>query len=904
MVIIISHPHAMGPHYLDRLFSPRSIAVFGASDRAGSVGGRVLKSITGGGYAGPVFPVNPKHREVAGRRAFRSILELHEPVDLAIIATPAATVPGILHDCGEHGVRAAIVHSTGFDAAQDSDHGAAQGRALLAEAHRYGIRLLGPNCLGLIRPGAKLNATFGVGGAQPGSLALISQSGALCTAILDWASPRNIGFSAVVSTGDAADLDFGELLDYFALDRATHSILLYVEGIRDARAFLSGLRVAARMKPVVVIKAGRHAEGSRAARSHTGALVGADDAFDAALARAGAVRANSIRELFAAAQLLATRHRVRGNRLAIVTNAGGLGVMAADRAIDLGLAVPVLDAATLARLDATLPSTWSHGNPIDILGDAPPARYAAAVAACLDDPNVDGVLAMLAPQAMTAPLAAAEAVLGARADDDKPLVACWMGQTQVAPARALLSARGVPEFPSPETAVEAFSHLVAYHRNQQLLRQVPGPLAPHSAPDVDGARLVIESALAERRGMLNPLECRALLKAFGIAATPVQLARTPAEALVAAEALGFPVALKIASPDLPHKSDVSGVRLNISDAHSVRSVFHELIESVRAQRPQARIDGVTVERMYSGAHGRELHVGVARDEVFGPVISFGLGGTAVEVLADRALALPPLNTFIAQTLIGQTRAARLLGQFRNLPPVDMAALEAVLWRVSEMVCELPEIHELDLNPLVADENGAIALDARIVIEVPPPNLERYAHMAIHPFPAHLVARMQMPDGTDVLLRPIRPEDAGIEDRFVRELSPRAKYFRFMQSLRELTREMLIRFTQMDYQRELALIAVVMEGGRETEVAVARYGMNPDRESCEFAIVVADAWQGKGIGSRLMGMLMEAAKARGFRRMEGEVLAENAPMLALVRHLGFATDISSDSPDVVNVWREL
>jgi len=904
MVDTTPRTQAMGPHYLDRLFSPRSIAVFGASDRAESVGGRVLQSIVAGGYAGPIYPINPKHRAVAGRRAFRSILELQEPVDLAVIATPAATVPGILHESGEHGVRAAIVHSTGFADSQDPEHGAAHGRALLAEAHRYGIRLLGPNCLGLIRPGEKLNATFGVGGAAPGSLALISQSGALCTAILDWASPRNIGFSSVVSTGDAIDLDFGELLDYFALDRATHSILLYVEGIRDARTFLSGLRVAARMKPVVVIKAGRHAEGSRAARSHTGALVGADDAFDAALARAGAVRANSIRELFAAAQLLSTRHRVRGNRLAIVTNAGGLGVMAADRAVDLGLAVPVLDAATLARLDATLPPTWSHGNPVDILGDAPPARYAAAVAACLDDPNVDGVLAMLAPQAMTAPLAAAEAVLGACTDDDKPLVACWMGQTQVAPARALLSARSVPEFPSPETAVEAFSHLVAYHRNQQLLRQVPGPLAPHSAPDVDGARLVIESALAERRSLLNPLECRALLRAFGIAATPVQLARTPAEALVAAEALGFPVALKIASPDVPHKSDVSGVRLNISDAHAVRSAFHELIESVRAQRPEARIDGATVERMYSGAHGRELHVGVARDEVFGPVISFGLGGTAVEVLGDRALALPPLNTFITRTLIGQTRAARLLGQFRNLPPVDMAALEAVLWRVSEMVCELPEIRELDLNPLVADENGAIALDARMVIEPPPANRERYAHMAIHPYPAHLVARMQMADGTDVALRPIRPEDAGIEDRFVRELSPRAKYFRFMQSLRELTREMLIRFTQIDYQRELALIAVVTEDGRETEVAVARYGMNPDRESCEFAIVVADTWQGKGIGSRLMGMLMEAARARGFRRMEGEVLAENAPMLALVRHLGFATETSGDSPEIVNVWREL
>lgn len=893
----------MGPHYLDRLFMPRAIAVFGASDRGDSVGGRVLAAILAGGFAGAVYPVNPRHTSVAGRRCFRSILDVHETIDLAVIATPADTVPGIIHDCGEHGVRAAVVISAGFAESQDPD-GAARRRALLAEARRYRMRLLGPNCLGFMRPSAKLNATFGAEAARAGPLALISQSGAICTAILDWAEPRNIGFSAVVSTGDAADLDFGELLDYFALDRDTHSILLYVEGVRDARAFLSGLRVAARMKPVVVVKAGRHAESSRAALSHTGALVGADDAFDAALARAGAVRAGSVRELFAAAQLLSTEHRVQGNRLAIVTNAGGLGVLATDRALDLGLAVPPLDARTLARLDAVLPAPWSHGNPVDILGDAPPPRYEAAVAACLEDPNVDGVLAMLAPQAMTAPLAAAEAVLTARGRSSKLLIGCWMGQRQVAAARALLAAHGVPEFPSPETAVEAFSYLAAYHRNQQLLRQVPGPLGPHSAPDIEGARLVLEAALAERRAVLSAMECRALLAAFSIPVMPAVEARSANEALVAAESLGFPVALKIASTDIPHKSDVNGVRLNVGNAQAVRSVYQELVESVRRQRPQARIQGAMVERMYVSPHGRELHVGVVRDEVFGPVISFGLGGTAVEVLHDRAVALPPLNTFIAQTLIQQTRAARLLGPFRNMPPVNMAALEAVLWRVSEMVCELPEIRELDINPLIADETGAVALDARIVVEAPPPQLDRYAHMAIHPYPSHLVTTMQLADGTNVTLRPIRPEDAEIEDAFVRNLSPRAKYFRFMQALRELTREMLIRFTQIDYDRELALIAVVEQDGKEVEVAVARYGMNPDRETCEFAIVVGDAWQGKGIGSRLMALLMEAAKARGFKQMEGEVLAENGPMLSLVRRLGFSTRVNPESPDVYLVWREL
>jgi acetyltransferase len=894
----------MGPHFLDRLFAPRSIAVFGASDKEGSLGGRVLQNILAENFPGPVYPVNPKHANVAGRRCYRALHEVGAPVDLAVIATPAASVPEIVHACGEYGVHAAVIHSAGFAEAHERTTGLELEKALLSEARRYGMRLLGPNCLGLIRPDAHLNATFSKNSTRPGTLALISQSGALCTAILDWAAAHEIGFSAVVSLGEATDIGFGDLLDYLALDPHTHSILLYIEGIRHARHFLSGLRAAARMKPVVVVKAGRHGAGSRAALSHTGALVGTDDVFDAVLARAGAVRAGTVEQLFAAAQLLANEHRVRGNHLAIVTNAGGPGVLAADRAADLGVILPPLAASTVEQLSAVLPANWSHANPVDILGDAPPARFEAAATACLADPNTDGVLVMLSPQAMTDPLAAAAALIRARGVSEKLLLACWMGETQVAEARVLLDHQHVPEFPSPETAVEAFAYLASYQRNQQLLRQVPGPLAPHSAPDVEGARLIIEGALAEHRNLLTTMEARAVFAAFGIPLMAASAAHNANEALVAAESLGFPVVLKISSPDITHKSEVNGVRLNIGSSASVRSVYHELVEAVQKQKPEARIAGVTVERMARCPHGRELHVGVARDTVFGPVLSFGLGGTAIEVLHDRALALPPLNSFIVQEMIRDTRAGALLGAFRNLPPVNMAAIEQVLLAVSEMVCELPQIREIDINPLLADEQGAVALDVRIVVESQAPQLDRYAHMAIHPYPGHLVSHMQLPDGTDIVLRPIRPEDAGIEADFVRQLSPQAKYFRFMQSLRELTPEMLVRFTQIDYDRELALIAVVLQGEQELEVAVTRYGMNPDGESCEFAIVVADAWQGKGIAMRLMTLLMETAKARGFKLMEGTVLAANVAMLGLVKRLGFDVQPLPDSPSVYAVSRAL
>ncbi|HEX9621011.1 MAG TPA: bifunctional acetate--CoA ligase family protein/GNAT family N-acetyltransferase [Polyangiaceae bacterium] len=888
-------------HPLDALFAPKSLAVFGASERVDSVGAQVLRNLLAAEFPGPIFAINPKHRMVQGQRAYASASELPHAIDLAVIATPAPTVPDLVGQCGEHGIRAAIVLSAGFG---EGGRGTELRDTLKREAARHGVRLLGPNCLGLLRPSRGLNATFGHGSARAGSVAMVSQSGALVTAILDWAADTKLGFSLMASLGDALDVGFGEVLDYLALDPETKSIVVYVEGVRDARKFMSGLRVAARLKPVVCVKAGRHAQGERAALSHTGALVGDDDAFDAALRRAGAVRALTIEQLFAAAEILSLHSNLRGNRLVIVTNAGGPAVMAADRAAELGLELPELGTETVARLDQVLPAHWSHANPVDMLGDATAERYRETLKACLDDKAVDGALAMLTPQAMTDPLACAKEVVAVARESKKPVLTCWLGRRQVARARTLFEESGVPTFSSPETSLEGFAFLSRYRESQLLLRQVPPSRSAGGHPDVDGARLIVEGALSQGRRVLTPAESKAVLRAFSIPITASMTAADANAALIAAESIGFPVALKIDSPDITHKSDVGGVRLNVKTARDVRSAFTDLVEAARASRPQARITGVTVEAMHEKRHGRELLAGAVRDPVFGPVIAFGLGGTAVEVLRDRAVALPPLNTFLAADIIKRTAAGRLLGAFRNLPPANLEAVEDVLMRISEAVCELPEIREIEVNPLVADEHGATAVDVRIVVERASASQRRYAHMAIHPYPSHLVSRRQLADGTDVTLRPIRPEDAEIEQTFVRRLSATAKYFRFMSTLTELTQEMLVRFTQIDYDREMAFVAVLESDAGETEIGVARYAVNPDGASSEFALVVTDEWQGKGVGTHLMSALIDTARTRGLTSMNGEVLSDNHPMLELTRSLGFSVEPLPQDPTVRRVSLEL
>ncbi len=884
----------MGPHYLNHLFEPKSIAVFGASDRENSLGQIIFRNLLAGGFKGKLYPVNPNHSTVQAHPAYPSIAEIQQPVDLAVITSPGHSVPDIIRQCGEAGVHAAIVFSAGFHHATAKAENKHLQTRMMAYARQYGVRILGPNCLGLMLPARGLNATFSHAIANPGRMALVSQSGALCTAAVDWAQGEGLGFSAVVSLGDASDVGFGEVLDYLALDPRTHSILLYIEGIRDARRFLSGLRVASRIKPVIVVKAGRFPEGLRAAVTHTGAVAGSDEVFHAALRRAGVVRSYSIKQMVDAAEILSRRrYQLHGDQLAIITNGGGPGVMASDRAAELQVPLIQLDQGDLDQLNPHLLPHWSQANPLDLQGDATVEHYRIALQHCLQSDQVGGLVVLLTPQAMTDATAVAHCVIEAVQASSKPVICCWLGRRQVVPAHRLFRQHSIPHMTTPESCVEAFALLTSYRRNQQLLMQAPGTFTQQRKPDVDGARLIIEEALASGRQQLSTLESRAVLRAFHLPMAPAIASTSANDALVAAETLGFPLAMKINAPDIHHKSDVGGVRLNISSSASVRSNFTEMLATVREHLPNADIQGVTLEPMYRRAHGRELMIGVSRDPVFGPAIRIGAGGKMVDVMQDHYVSLPPLNQYIARQMIDRTRVYKLLQAYRDMPAIDFDALVEVLLRVSELVCELPHIQELDINPLMVDEQGALVIDPQILVQLPPANAKPYQHMAVHPYPSHLETTLQLADGTELLIRPIRPEDATMEQTMIHHLSPQTIYFRFMQAIQELTPEMLMRFTQIDYDQEMAFVAVVLQDEQEMEVGVARYVTNPDKNSCEFAIVIADAWQGKGIGSRLMQQLIKHAQQQGLSVMEGEILVENRGMLALMNKLGFTTRLKPD-----------
>jgi acetyltransferase len=861
-------------HYLHTLFEPESIAIIGASETPNSIGITLVRNMLDSGFKGKLFFVNPKHETVFGLPSYASVDTIPQRLDIAVICTEAAAVPNIVDACGRAGCRNAIVIAGGF--AEAGPRGAALERAALENARRHGMRLLGPNCLGIMRPGSQVNLTFGHGFAHAGTIGLISQSGALCTAILDWALPNNVGFSNVVSLGAESDVDFGEVLDYMVSDPRTENIFLYIEGIKNARRFMSALRAAARCKPVLLIKVGKHPAGEKAARSHTGALVGADDVFDAALRRAGVVRLANVGQMYAAASALFSHFRPRGKRLAIVTNGGGPGVMAADHAADIGIPLAQLAPATLTRLNELLPANWSKANPLDILGDADPARYGAALQACIDDDNVDGVLAILTPQAMTDPTQAARTVIEITRQSDKPLVTCWMGEEQVSEARKLFQGAAIPTFRTPEPAVDLFSHVSNYYRNRQLLMQTPPSVSEQAPPRLESARLVIETALMEGRKVLSEMESKAILSAFRIPIAQTMVARSASEAMVLAEELGLPVVMKIDSPQIAHKSDCGGVRLNLNSLAAVRDGWLEIMDEVKKNRPDAHINGIAIEPMIQKANGRELVVGMMRDKIFGPTIVFGPGGTGVEAYnSERAVALPPLNSFLVADMLASTRTTARLGKFRNMPPVNMAALESILLSVSAMVCELPWISEMDINPLIVDG--------------------RYDHMAIHPYPSHLETGYQAKDGTQVRIRPIRPEDVRMEQEFVKALSPESRYMRFMNTIREVSPAQLVRLTQIDYDREMAYVATIDADGAEKEVGVVRYATSPDGESCDFAIVVADDWQGKGLARRLMGTLIDTARSAGLRYMHGDFLSENTRMLAFVASLGFVLSTHPDDP---------
>ncbi|MFC4161053.1 bifunctional acetate--CoA ligase family protein/GNAT family N-acetyltransferase [Chitinimonas lacunae] len=892
---------AMKAHYLTPLFQPKSVAVIGASETPESVGSRVFRNLLDAPFKGRIYGVNLRHPTVYGERVYARLRDLPErEIDLAVIATAARTLPQLLRECGEHGVKTALVLSRDF-VAVDSHNRALLNEAM-QEAQRYGLRVLGPNLLGLMRPDIGLIAANYQGRVKPGNLALLSQSSSVASAVLDWAEAHEVGFSNVVSLGAAADVNFGEILDYLSQDSRTHGILLYLEDVGEARGFMSALRAAARTKPVVTLKVGRYAEpgvSSTAARTHSERLIGRDDAFDAAMRRAGVLRVSTMVQMSIAARMLAANYRVRGRRLAVISNGYGVGRMAVDRARELQVELPRLDPATIARLDAVLPPIGSHDNPVDILGDAPPDRFVAATEACLADPQIDGVMVLLTPQAGTDDLLTAERMITLRDQTDKLLLLVWLGDKKIALSRKRLDRAKMAYFTAPEHAVEAFASLAAYAHIQLLSLQTPGPLASRDAPDVAAARAAIRRALDAGRATLDARETMTVLEAFHIPFAASQTVRTVDEAVAAAVKLGLPVALKIDADGVLHKSEVEGVLLDLHTLDAVAAAATQLL--VESAKRGLNLQGLVVQKMHSRRHGRELMIGAARDAVFGPLILFGAGGEAVELFDDVAVTLPPLNDVIAHSLIRRSKIARALGPYRNHPAANMEAVKEVLLRLSEMVCELPELQEIDLNPVVVDEHGAVAVDAGMTVAPLPAKFRRYSHMAIHPYPSHLVREGQLRDGLAYTLRPIRPEDAEMEQRFVREeLSEQSRFNRFMGTVKQLTKPLLVRLTQLDYAREMALIAVA----GEQMLGVARFSVNPDFDSCEFAIAIGDRWQGRGLGNQLMNALFEAARGMELTTMEGDILASNSPMLGLMKKLGFDIRPHPDDPQLKWVVKRL
>lgn len=869
---------------LGHFFAPGSVAVIGASARAGSVGATVLANLVSAGFAGPIWPVNPKYRQLAGIDVVTDVRRLPRAPELAVVCTPAATVPRIVAQLGECGCRAVVVLSAGLDA--PGPGGATLRQAMLDAARPHLLRILGPNCVGLLVPGIGLNASFAPVSALPGRLAFVAQSGAMVTAVLDWARERGIGFSSFISLGDASDVDLGDLLDYLAGDSGTDAILVYAEGIRQARKFMSAARGAARAKPTVIVKAGRAPEAARAAFSHTGALAAADLVVDAALRRAGMLRVYTTAELFEAVAVLGDGLRLRpgAGRLAIMTNGGGPGVMATDALVAANGTLATLGEATLAQLDRHLPPNWSRGNPVDIVGDAPAGRYVEVLQALLASNDADALLLIHAPTAIVPAAEIARALLPLLRGAARPVLCCWLGGASVAQARNLCTDAGLPVFDTPEEAVRALMQLVDYGRNQSLLMQVPtaGALAP---ADRAGARARVTRLLADGSGTVGEADAKALLASFGIPSVATEIVLDEAGARAAAARVGYPVALKILSPDLSHKSDVGGVVLDLNDESSLCAALRAMRDRIAVLRPDARLAGFTVQAMARRPDALELIVGLSTDPVFGPVVLFGQGGVAVEANADQSIGLPPLNRVLARDMIARTRVARLLAGFRNHPPVDLDALADVLVRVGQMAADLPELCELDINPLLADSTGVLALDARMRLS-PPAAPDPLARLAILPYPDALERVVETSVG-QLSLRPIRPEDAPAHAAFFRALTPEDVHFRMFGSARELSPAQLARFTQIDYAREMAFILTRSAGGEGETLGVARVVADPDNIAGEFAIVVRSDLKGQGLGTVLMEALIAYCEGRGLREIAGVALADNVRMHALARRLGFA-----------------
>jgi acetyltransferase len=871
----------MDRHVLNKFFQPQAVAVVGASPKEGSIGFTLVDNLKRDGFTGPLYPINPKYQEIMGITAYPSVTAVGAAIDLAVIAVPIAGVPEIMRECGQARIPGVIIISAGGK--EVGDEGQKVEAEIEAAARAGGIRYLGPNCLGIISPHTHLNASFAARMAKPGGLALLSQSGAICTAILDWADTQNIGFSHFVSIGSMADIDFAEMIDYLGNDDRAKSIIIYMENLIHHRRFMSAARSVSRVKPIIVVKSGRSAAAARAAASHTGALAGQDEAYNAAFRRAGIIRVDTIDQLFNCAEALGKMPRPLGGNLAILTNAGGPGVMAVDAFSKWQREPTVLTPETISKLSESLPPHWSHGNPVDVLGDAPPDRFLQATRAILAAPEVDGLVIILSPQAMTDPVGVARTISPEIKKQAKPVFAVWIGARDVAPGVANLNEAGIPTFETPEEAVDTFMEMYSYTRNLELLQETPPQLPSEIKVNTRQARSFIEECFSRQMLLLTEIESKAILSAYGIPVNPTLTASSAAAAVAAAQKLGFPVVLKIHSPDISHKSDVDGVRVSLKDEADVTRAYEDIIARTKSFRPEAHILGVTIQTQVEKAP-LELILGAKKDPHFGPLIVFGLGGILTEVFKESAVDLPPLNLLLARRLMERTRVYRILQGYRNIPPANLEELAGILVRLSQLVTDFPEIAELDINPLLISNGRPVCVDARILLEksqVPAPR-----HLIIAPYPNQYESDWLLEDGTPVLLRPIRPEDEALVKELLENCSDETLYFRYFQLIKSFPHSFLIRFTQNDYDREMGLAAFGIPPGPKVMMGVGRLVMAPDRSTAEFAVIVADPWQGKGLGEKLISRVMEIARDHGVPSLWGEVLAQNLPMLGLMKKMGF------------------
>ena len=879
---------------LDAFFRPKSVALIGASTRPNAVGHVIAQNLMAGGFEGPVMPVNPSHSAVNGVLCYPDVARLPMTPDLAVICTPPDTVPGLISELGQRGTRGAIVVTAGFNELGNAEGKALQS-AMLDAARPKLVRIIGPNCIGVISTPIHLNASFAHINAKPGAVSFVAQSGAMLTTVLDWATARGVGFSHLVSLGDMTDVDFGDMLDFLAADDNTHAVLIYVEAVREPRKFMSAARAAARAKPVIVVKAGRHAAAAKAAMSHTGALAGVDAVYDAAFRRAGLLRVLGLDELFDAVEILGTTKQLPGDRLAILTNGGGAGVLATDALLDVDGTLANLSDDTMKALNLVLPPTWSHGDPVDIIGDAPPKRYADALSILLKAPEVDAVLVLNCPTAVASNTAAARAVIETAEASDRTVLTNWLGAGATEESRELFASAGLPTFETPDEAIRGYSYLTHYRRAQELLLEVP-PSAPENfTPDEAGARAIIATALANSQTWLNEEQVHGVLSAYQIPAAHSAIAISIDDAVRRASEFKGPIALKIYSPDITHKSDAGGVTLDVRP-ENIRTACEDMNARVTAAAPQARLAGFVLQEMVTRPHAHELILGMTVDALFGPVLLFGQGGTAVEIIDDKALSLAPLNLVLAKDLIARTRVYRELKGYRDRPAAALDDIALTLVKLSQLSCDLDEVIELDINPLLADENGVIGVDTRIRVAPLAADAKRGSRLAILPYPKELESRQDVPFLGSVSIRPIRPEDAAALLRFAEKLSPEDVRMRFFTAWRTLPPQQLARLTQIDYDRAMAFVMIEPASG---DIAgVARFFADPDNETAEFAVIVRTDLKGHGLGRILAQRLLDYARARGIKEIHGQVLRENTAMLGFCKELGFSLKAEDGAPELV------